>query len=179
MKYIQNLTKMKNNVQIEYDSVTGEEQFGKAARVKIDFRPESIDSMNNTLTHTGITPVSDEVFESLSKERNFQYAINDKIGWLKVHDDLPDFAQTPNDVVVAQREQIAQLTARINELEAAGGVAQQVQDLTVQLNDTQAKLDAATGELETTKAANTALTDKVTGLETALKKKTDKAAAAT
>lgn len=185
MKYIQNLTKMKNNVQIEYNDPSGAEQFGKPERVKIDFRPETIDSFSGTLLHTGITSVSDEVYEALCKERNFTYAVGIKENWLKVHEELPDFAQTPNDIVVKQREDMARMAARIAELEATGGVAGQVTELTAVLNKVESekaemanqlegasaelkdadetinaqagKIDELNKELETTKVANKTL----------------------
>ena len=137
MKYIQNLTKMKNNVQLEYNDPSGELHFGKPVRLSVTFRPEIIDTQANSVVFSGVTPVDDTVFAALQKERNFQYATSEKIRWLVVHDELPEFAQTPNDVMSQLREENANLRSRIAALEADND------------GPTDAELDAVQGQLDT------------------------------
>lgn len=147
MKHIQNITKMKNNIQLEYDDLEGERQFGRPARNTIVFRAESFDSFTNTLVETGFTTVSDKVFDALQKERNFQYAISEKAHWLAVHDELPDFAQTPNDVMAKLRAENENLRQRLAEFEEAAGVV------------TVDEYELVKKELDSTKAANTTLVE--------------------
>lgn len=158
MKYIQNLTKMKNNVQLEYNDPDGDLHFGKPSRATIIFRAETVDGLTNSILHTGITPVDDKVFDALMQERNFTYAIGDKVRWLVVYDTLPEFAQTPNDVMVQLREENVQLRQKIAEYEAGSGGISEAEFVSLKT-----ELDTVKEELASAKAANETMLAELNG----------------
>jgi hypothetical protein len=116
MKYVQNVHIALIKCRIE--DPDSPRIAGRVASRDFLFRPASNDRNSGRQLESGFTAVEDSDYEALVKQSKlFTHAVEQKL--LFVHDDLPAEAQTPHDMLVATRRELAAANARIAELEAA------------------------------------------------------------
>lgn len=147
MKYVFNARP--NNVKCKY-APAGVDRANPLARdlAEITFRPEVFDSFSGRIVFNGYTPVEDSLLVALNEQSAlFRKMLETKS--LVVFDDLPDDAKSVSDVAAELRAQIADLTAKNNELTALlegdgkGDLNKKIKQLESDLAETKAALKDA------------------------------------
>lgn len=108
---------------------------GKPKQDAIVFKPEVIDRIGNKQVHSGYTRLSDDEYQSLCRHSKFFTHAVEK-GYLIVLDELPYSAQTPADIIAANKQEISDLKAQIEELKRKMSgtiVGEKLKELSTQL----------------------------------------------